>query len=61
MEINILKSQNNDIDFFIQNAYKNNISSCTMLNHIFNSLVKSLRISDKIDINTINFKYYVII
>jgi hypothetical protein len=54
MEINILKSQNNDIDFFIQNAYENNISSCTMLNHIFNSLVKSLRISDKIDINTIN-------
>ena len=42
MEINILKSQNNDIDFFIQNAYENNISSCTMLNHIFNSLVKSL-------------------
>jgi hypothetical protein len=54
IEINILQSQSNDICFFIQNAYQNNISSCTMLNHIFNSLVKSIRISDKIDINTIH-------
>jgi hypothetical protein len=54
IEINILQSQSDDICFFIQNAYQNNISSCTMLNHIFNSLTKSLHIDDEIDINTIH-------
>tara|TARA_B100001971_G_scaffold166676_1_gene157673 strand:+ start:15970 stop:16497 length:528 start_codon:yes stop_codon:yes gene_type:complete len=54
IEINILKSKSNEICFFIQNAYQNNISSCTMLNHIFNSLTRSLHINDEIDINTIH-------
>ncbi len=54
IEINILKYKSSDILFFIQNAYQNNISSCTMLNHIFNSLTKSLHSKAEIDINTIH-------
>jgi len=54
MEINILRSESADIRFFIQNAYQNNISSCTMLNHIFNSSIKTLQGNDDININTVH-------
>jgi len=54
MKINILTSNQNHIYNFIKISYENNVSSCTMLNHIFNSLIMTLDINDKIDINTIN-------